>query len=312
MPADLVISIINHSNPHLLRECLRSIVDGTHGITYEVWVVDNATGEKDLGPIYTEFPEVRWLYNDSRKGFSANHNQVLTRAIGRHLCILNDDTIIHEGAFARMVSYLDENSAVGMAGPRTLNPDGSYQMSVFNFPSLRGELLGYAYIPGGDLVKRSLLPQWNFAAEPQAVDWLLGACIVVRSEALAKIGPLDEVLSPFAYAEDSDWCMMAHRAGYEVHFVPGAIITHYGAQSIKDTSTGADMSRVRLHRAGQAWFRKHRGLRAELAVRAIHVGLLPWNALMIAQSVVRRRRDWRSGLKDLKTRFRIAVMSLRP
>lgn len=121
MPPDLTISLINHSNPEMLRDCMHSIYATTRDCTLDIWVVDNATNGRLVPEIQAEFPQVNWLFNSERLGFSANHNQVLRQASGRCVCILNDDTIMHEGALDTLVHYIDAHPRVGMAGAKLLN-----------------------------------------------------------------------------------------------------------------------------------------------------------------------------------------------
>ena len=111
MPPDLTISIINHSNPQMLHECLRSLFAATHTASLDVWVVDNATGGAGVPEMQAAFPQVHWLFNEQRLGFSANHNQVLRQATGRYACILNDDIVVHDRAFDALLAYMDENPA---------------------------------------------------------------------------------------------------------------------------------------------------------------------------------------------------------
>ena len=224
MPADLTISIVNHSNPELLGECLRSLYAATHDIEIDVCIIDNATGRRLVADIQAEFPAARWLFNKQQLGFSANHNQVLGSAESRYVCILNDDTIIHDGMFDTLVKYLDENPRVGMAGPRILNPDGTQQCCVFHFMTLGSELLDIMLLPGilcG--LKRVGINSRQDGDRPADVDWVLGACIVARNATVRRIGLLDDVLSPIANTEEVDWCYRAHKSGWRVAFCPAAV-----------------------------------------------------------------------------------------
>ena len=133
---DVVVSVVNHSNPDLLADCLRSLHAATRAVSFEVWVVDNATGGRGVDEMRAEFPQVRWLFNAQRLGFSANHNQVLSQAHGRYYCVLNDDTVIYDRALDELVEYMDAHPRIGVAGPRLLNPDGTIQFSTFRFPGL--------------------------------------------------------------------------------------------------------------------------------------------------------------------------------
>jgi GT2 family glycosyltransferase len=290
---DVVISIVNHSNPEMLAECLRSIHINTRCVSFEVWVVDNATDGRGVADIRSEFPDTRWILNDRRQGFAANHNQVLIRACGRHFCILNDDTVVLPGGLDELVDFLDAHPDVGMAGPRTLNRDGTFQASTFRF------------IPLVRLKRWSLDPAYG-QDRPQPVDWLLGACLVIRRAALNQVGPLDDRLAPIGNMEDVDWCRRVRNAGWGMWFVPAARITHYGGQSYWMDRSGVDGMRVEMMRANLRYFRKHSGWLAAAFVALIYLLVLPWNLLMLSQMAVRGRFQWSLALAQMGTSVAIA------
>ena len=256
--SDLTISIINHSNPELLRDCLRSLYAGTHAVTLDVWVIDNATDGRLVEEIQAEFPQVRWLFNERRQGFSANHNQVLCQTTARYACILNDDTVIHDSAFDTLVGFLDGNPKVGMCGAKLVNADGSIQDCAFHSMTLLSELIGICFLPASlcFLKSRHVAPaQYHDQACP--VDWVLGACIVARTSALERVGLLDSAAFPIANNEEADWCLRAWKSGWQVAYCPEAVITHFGGQSLKWTTTGADKMRIEMYRTRITYFRKH-------------------------------------------------------
>jgi GT2 family glycosyltransferase len=313
MQPDLTISIINHSNPEMLRDCLRSIYAGTHAIAFDVWVVDNATGGRLVDDIRGEFPQVKWLFNQQRRGFSYNHNQVLGATDARYTCILNDDTLVRDGAMDELVRFMDENPRVGMAGPRLLNPDGTIQNSAFHDKSLLGELIDILLLPGfAEPVKRWGIDAAQFGEMPVCVDWILGACIAVRREALQQVGLLDDKLSPIANCEEVDWCRRARIINWDVAFVPSARVLHYGGQSMKQMRPGADGFRVEMHRAIIAYFQKHFGLARTLLLRTIYMATLPWNGFMLAQSVLRGRTNRIEAASAWATLLRIGGVAMRP
>ncbi|NTX06099.1 glycosyltransferase family 2 protein [Myxococcus sp. CA040A] len=309
---DLVISIVNHSNPELLHDCLRTLHETTRECTFEVWVVDNATDGRGVEAMRRDFPRVRWLFNTERKGFSANHNQVLRQARGRHICIFNDDTIVHEGAFDALVRFMDENPRVGMAGARLLNADGTIQNCTFRPMSLSGQLFDLMFLPRPlHFLKQLEIDPAQYGHEEARVSWVLGACIVVREETLAEVGLLDEVMSPLGNTEDTDWCVRARKAGWEVAFCPEAVITHLTSRSFRPSATGPDKVRIELWRTRLAYFRKHHGRLHEWAMRAILVGTLPYNSAVLTQTLLRGRMAMPEYKRQLSTFLRISEMGLR-
>jgi GT2 family glycosyltransferase len=313
MKPDLTISLINHSNPELLRDCLKSLESTTHAISLDIRIVDNATDGRLVDEIRAQYLGASWSFNRRRMGFSANHNQVLSAGQGRYVCILNDDTIIHDRAMDELVRFMDQHPRVGMAGPRTLNPNGSIQNSVFRDKTLWSELIEILQLPGrlNGLKARGIDPA-QFGEHAARVDWVLGACIIVRKETLQQIGLLDDLLSPIAQVEEVDWCFRARQAGWEVAFVPSAVITHLGGQSMKLDRPGADPFRVEMHRSLLAYFAKHRGLLGSMMLRFIDVATLPWNGFMLAQSVLRGRTSKVEASSKWATYLRIAAMALKP
>lgn len=312
MLPDLSISLINHSNPSMLRDCLRSIYAGTHTIILDVWVVDNATGGAGVAEMQAEFPQVHWIFNAQRQGFSANHNQVLRQAKSRYACILNDDTIIHDGAFDTLIKFMDENPKIGMAGAKLLNADGSLQNCTFRFMTLLSELIGICFLPGPlNSWKTIGIDSAQFHNQVAEVDWVLGACIVVRDRTLGEVGLLDSELSPIANTEEVDWCYRVHKANWKVAYCPSAVITHYGGQSMKPLAIGADRFRVEMYRTRLAFFRKHYGQSQTLLLRLIYLVTLPWNIVMLSQSALRKTITPEHRKVALSTLYGIVSVSLR-
>ena len=312
MQTDLTISLINHSNPQMLRDCLRSLYAATHTVTLDLWVVDNATGGTLVPEIQAEFPQVQWLFNSARLGFSANHNQVLAQNQSRYACILNDDTLIHDGAFDTLVAYLDANPKAGMVGAKLLNADGTLQNCTFRFMTLWSELVGICFLPGPLCFLKTVgIDPAQTRDEAACVDWVLGACIIVRETVLREIGLLDDKLSPVANTEEVDWCYRARKAGWDIAYCPDAVITHLGGQSQKLASPGRDTFRVEMYRTRLAFFRKHYGLLQTALLRLIYLVTLPWNALMLAQSALRKTEPASQCRNAFATLCSIAGLSLR-
>ena len=305
---DVVVSVVNHSNPDLLSECLRSLHAATRAVSFEVWVVDNATDRRGVDEMQAGFPQVRWLFNARRLGFSANHNQVLSQARGRYYCVLNDDTVINDRALDELVAYLDAHSQIGVAGPRLLNPDGTIQLSTFRFPRPATLLAGLCYLPRRlqGFKERGFDPAY-LRDEPAEVDWVLGACLVIRNEALRAVGLLDSELSPVANFEEVDWCRRAWKVGWKVAFCPAARILHYGGRSLwADGRRGIDWTLVELARCSLAYFEKHDGRCVAAAAAAAYAVTLPWNTLVVLQSWVRGRTLGNRAWDDLATRAALA------
>src|SRR5262249_55654830 len=166
-------------------------------------------------------PDLRVLAQDFRAGFGANHNTVIRATDGRYVYVLNEDTTAGDWAFDRIVAYLDANPRVAALGPRLVYPDGRLQDSAWRFPTPLVSALGLLTV--GKLgVKES------GGERPHVVDWVMGAALVLRREALEEVGLFDEKF--FLYSEEVDLQFRLRQAGWEVHYFPGATVVHHESQ----------------------------------------------------------------------------------
>ncbi len=251
---DLAISIGTLGNYGMLERCLQSIfAQATPGLLCHVWVVFNGANDDDVtGRIKAQFPGVTVLSEKGPLGYCRTHNMVLERHPGRYVLVLDDDTVIHPGTLAAMVAFMDANRDVGIAGCRTLNPDGSYQKSYGLLPGLKTELRN-AFRPGAFWPSRI----YEETAAVKEVEWLNGSFMLVRGEVLARVGLLDEYY--YTYVCEPDWCYRIHQAGWKVAYVPHAVITHVGGQHSINTSFRAEREIVRSHVNRFYFFHKHYG-----------------------------------------------------
>ena len=224
---DLSICIVSWNVSEDLRSCLESLHARNCSVTFETSVVDNASSDNTLEMLTGRFPQVNVIANDRNLGFAAANNQAIRVAAGRYVMLLNPDTIVHEGALDTMVRFLDEQPDVGIAGFKLLYPDRSLQFSCRSFPNpwaaiCRGTPLA-RLCPDNRFARDYILSDWAHD-EVRDVDWVSGAAMVARREAIDQVGQLDERF--FMYSEDVDWCKRMWDAGWRVAYVPDAVITH--------------------------------------------------------------------------------------
>jgi GT2 family glycosyltransferase len=247
----LSIVIVSYNTRDLLDECLKSVASQTR-VTHEVFVVDNASVDGTPEFIARQFPQVRLIANPSNSGFSAANNQALRAASGRYLLLLNPDTIVLDEALDRMADYLDSHPQVGVVGAQMLNEDRTVQRYETWFP----RLLSYIF--------NRFLVRFRGPLGNQEVEYVCGACLMIRAETMRQIGMLDENI--FMYTEDVDWCLRAKRAGWKIFHNGDARIVHLaGRASRKDLTT-------RVFNARQAFlyfYRKHYSLVSYLLLKAI-------------------------------------------
>ncbi|MBC7740477.1 MAG: glycosyltransferase family 2 protein [Candidatus Saccharibacteria bacterium] len=260
---DLSIVIVNWNTSAMLRDCLHTVFAGLGHLEAEIFVVDNASSDDSLAMLAREFPSVIAIANASNLGFAAANNVALARAKGRHMLLLNTDTLVHGTVLPDAVEWLDTNPKAAVMGPRILNRDGSMQVSSTKFPTLSNltlQMLGLTRLAMFDVYR---MESWNRKDERE-VEIISGCAMFVRGTAMRQVGLLDDAF--FFYGEETDWCRRYADAGWKVVFAPVGEITHFGGGSVKSLNHKRDImlteGTVRLHK-------KHGGMVAGLACYAL-------------------------------------------
>ncbi|MBI1804265.1 MAG: glycosyltransferase family 2 protein [Ignavibacteriae bacterium] len=225
---DVSIIIVGYNSRELLKRCLASIIRETNGISYEIVLVDNASTDETRETIEQEFPTVRTIWNNQNRGYAAANNQGIAIAHGKYVVLLNPDTEVLDGAIQKIVEFADCHPRAGIVGCKLLFPDRTLQRSVKSFPTFTNVLWEstflYRVFPRSPIFGRYYLSYFDCASELQ-VDWVSGACMMIRRQVLEKIGNLDEQF--YMYAEEMDFCYRAKRAGFEVWYCPSAEVVHF-------------------------------------------------------------------------------------
>lgn len=266
---DVSILIVHYNTPGLLRQTLKgirrslpSVLPAGRQVRHEVIVVDNNPDAR-IGGMMKEFPEVKLIESGENRGFGAGMNLAMQAATGRYLFVFNPDIAMFPGVVEELVRYMEANPKVGMCGPRLQNPDGSLQFSCFRFIrplTVIGRRVGLArHIPGvqADL-DAYLMRDWDHK-DTRDVDYLLGAAMFARKEAVEAVGGFDEAFR--LYFEEQDWCRRFWKAGWRVVYHPAATLVHYHR---RETAEGGLMAQLRnplTHtqiRSAIYYFRKYR------------------------------------------------------
>ncbi len=233
---DVSVSIVNTNSRDLLLACLESLRDED----VEIVVLDNASEDGSVELVRKRFPQVRVIAQRHRAGFGANHNTVIRATTGRFVYVLNEDTTSEDWGFERMVAHLDRHSRVAAVGPRFVYPDGRHQDSAWRFPTPAVSALGLLTL-GRVGVKQSR------GDRPRVVDWVMGAAILLRREALDEIGLFDEGF--FLYSEEVDLCLRLRRAGWKAQYFPEVTVVHHESQFSAETPE---------RRINEMWRSRHR------------------------------------------------------
>jgi N-acetylglucosaminyl-diphospho-decaprenol L-rhamnosyltransferase len=247
---ELSVIYVNWNASFLLQKSIHALQVSIADIDYDVWVVDNASTDDSMAMLQANFPQVNLIQNSANLGFAAANNQAMKLAQGRYFLLINTDAFVDPGAINQMHKLAEEQPKAGIVGARLVNLDGSFQGSYVDFPNLLQEFL----ILSG--LGRQFYGPWypNHSPEdsfaPKKVDYVQGACLLVRRQAYEAAGGLDE--GYFMYSEEVDWCHSMHRAGWEVWYQPAASITHVGGASSRTRAiqreTDLYVSRVRYFR----------------------------------------------------------------
>nr|TEU11950.1 MAG: glycosyltransferase family 2 protein [Anaerolineales bacterium] len=289
-PIDLSIIIVNWNTRDLLAKCLDSIFQTVWTSAYEIIVVDNNSTDGSVNMVHTQYPTVRFIENQQNVGFTQANNQALAVSYGRYVLLLNSDTEVQPGALDALVCFMDAHSTAGAAGGHLLNPDGSFQASHTDFPTLWREFLILSSL--GRALLRPSYPSYGPEVEkgPQRVDYIEGACLLVRREAVEQVGGLDEGF--FMYAEEVDWCYRMKQAGWEVWYLPEVRVIHHGGGSSRQRENRME---AELYRSRIRFFRKHYG-----GGQAIYLKALVY-AFTFVKSVWHRPLRWLTGSRCGRT-----------
>ncbi|MBM2826348.1 MAG: hypothetical protein HW403_412 [Dehalococcoidia bacterium] len=271
---DLSVIIVNWNVEEYLRRCLSSLwaeKQRKPGLAMEVVVIDNASKDNSCAMVVEEFRWVRLISNEENRGFTAACNQGIAVSQGRYILLLNPDTEVMENSLSMMVEYMGRHRDVAALGPKLLNPDGTVQSSRRRFPSMATALVESTPLQRW-LSKLPMLSKFYCKDmsddEVQDVDWLVGACLMMRQEILTEVGPLDERF--FMYSEEMDWCYRAKAVGWRVVYIPSAkVVHHYGRSSAQD------MLRRNIYFNESKWkfFAKHHGSIAGGLLRRYLLGM---------------------------------------
>ena len=225
----LDIIIVNYNSTGYLLSCLRSVYDSLQGLPVKVFVQDNAS-EDDVNRVNEMFPKVLLSKNSYNMGFSKAANNAMKQSAAPYVVLLNPDTRVTHGFFECILRYMEENPDVGIIGPKILNRDGSVQGSARSFPTPLTAFFGRnslltRWFPDNRITRQNMLTTGSDGVTPMAVDWVSGACMMVRKKAIDDVGFMDERF--FMYWEDVDWCKRMWHSGWKVVYFPQASIVHY-------------------------------------------------------------------------------------
>lgn len=252
---DVSLIIVHRGGVNMLRDCLNSLEASCSGLSWEAILVDNGSTDGSQRMVMEEFPAMTLLDMQANLGFTKGNNVGIARARGRYIVLLNNDTVALPRCFSQAVRYLDHDRKIGVAGLKLLNEDGSRQLSCRRFPSFQQALFNrYSLLtklfPKNPYSRSYLMPDVDDSIRD--VDWVSGACMVIRRRVIKQIGGLDERF--FMYSEDVDYCLRAWQRGWRVTYLPVGEVYHLIGQT---SSRFPFMPLTQRHLSMYKFYKKH-------------------------------------------------------
>jgi N-acetylglucosaminyl-diphospho-decaprenol L-rhamnosyltransferase len=246
---DVSVVIVSYETRDLLARCLTALAaDAGRTATVETIVVDQASRDGTAAWLAAEHPDVRLVVLPENLGFGTGNNRGASLAAGRWLLLLNSDAFVRPGAIDELVRFADAHPAAGAVGPRLLWPDGRLQRSCRRFPTVFRLATEYLYLR--KLAPRSRALNGFYCGEfahdaPRRVDWVTGACLLMRRELFERLGGFDEAF--FLYSEEVDLLYRASRLGAETWYDPAAEVVHVWGGTAARASARVLCEQARSH-----------------------------------------------------------------
>ena len=293
----VAVVVVTYDALPWIEQCLDSLA----GV--ETVVVDNGSRDETVAFVRGRYPAVRIVESENR-GLGAGWNIGIGETDSRWVLLLNADAWLEQGALERLVDFAESRPRAAVVGPRLRNPDGTLQRSVRGFPSPWRLATEYFFLR--KLAPRSSALNAFYAGAfdhdtVRDVEVVMGACMLIRREAIDGVGPCDE--DYFLFSEETDWCYRFREAGWEVVFFPGAECTH-----VRGAAHGGRLYRENL-RGHLLFLTKHRGARSAERARRLLLAALRVRGVLFRGD---KGRVYREAAEWLSSGDAAALVSTRP
>lgn len=236
------IVIINYNTYQLTTNCIKSVIDKTEGVSYEIIVVDNASTECDAELFLKQYPTINLIKSITNVGFAGGNNLGILHAKGEYVLLLNSDAELVNNALAEAYNVIKEDSSIGVLSCCLLYPNGTIQAQAGRFPSIQRELRELLRI--NKLLNKQARTNYYLGTEcdymhPIEADWVWGAFFMFRKNDLAYFPNNLLHNTFFMYGEDLQWCYHFKKVlGKKILYHPAPQIIHYIGGSDKDIEKG--------------------------------------------------------------------------
>ncbi len=283
---ELTVVIVNYRVKYLLEQTLRSVEQAMQGMTGEIIVVDNLSGDDSISFSRERHPQVTYIENQENVGFARANNQAIMQARGEYTLILNPDTIITPRCLQEGIAWMRTHHRCGAIGARMMDGNGVFlpeSKRAFPTPWVSFcKIFGLSKLfPMSPMFAKYHL-RYLSDQEPQCIDILSGAYMLCRTSVLQQLGGFDEDF--FMYGEDIDLSYRIVKAGYENWFLPTPMVHYKGESTHKDS-----MRYVRIfYDAMLIFYRKHFPRFNVLFYPIVKLGVLVRASLSIAKRLIKR------------------------
>lgn len=265
---DVTVIIVTRNTCALTCAAVQSVFASADGLAKAVVVVDNGSTDGTAAVVRERFPTVRYLFSEVNLGFAGANNRGALGTAGEFILLLNSDARLEPDALGQAVAWMRAHPDCGIGGAHLLNPDGSPQNAIANFPTLATELLNKSLLRR--LFPRRYPGKEQHFTEPVAVETVIGAFMLIRRTVWEALGGFDERY--FFFFEETDFCLGVRRAGWRILHLPQVRVWHEQGGSAKRVSAAA---RIEYWRSRYRYFRKnHPALTLGLLATGLGVRLL--------------------------------------
>jgi len=249
---EISIIIVNWNTKDFLRACLESVYKYPPAVDFDVVVVDNASTDGSQEMVEADFPQARLIQNEANMGFAKANNQAIRESKARFALLLNSDAEVLDGSIDGLYNLLVKNPKVAVAGPLIRNPGGRIEESCGAIQTPFAILATKLTRLNSTLFR--FMRKWASHRKPQGlerVDWVTGACMMIRCSALDQVGLFDENI--FMYFEDADLCYRMRKAGWLIMVDSSIEIFHYRGAS----NSGKKRSSISYKKSRRYFYSKH-------------------------------------------------------
>lgn len=290
------VVVVTWNTRDLTVAALRRLLDSDQGVDLRLLVHDNGSSDGTVCALRARVPEADVTAGAANLGFAAAVNRLLSQSSAPYVLLLNSDAWPEPGAIGQLVEVAEQHPRAAAVAPRLERPDGSLEHSTHPFPSVAVAAMtatgAYHRLARGRAWRMGLPGVWQHDVD-RAVDWAVGAALLLRRPAIDEVGRLDERF--FMYGEDLEWCWRARRHGWEIRFTPDAVVRHVGnasgAQRYGDQRTRAWVANT------YRFYGRTHGRPSMAAYRLFNVlGAVRLVVVSLATRDPSRARHWRTTL----------------